>query len=220
MGKKLETETLDKILRILEKWKSNVKNPIVENVKKEFNDPFLILIATILSLRTRDSVTEKVFEKLHKRIRTLDDLESIKTEELEKIINSVGFYKNKVKTLKEIAKNLKEKHNGKVPDTLDELLSIKGVGRKTANLVLIEGFDKYGICVDTHVHRIMNWWGYVSAKTPDETEMELRKKLPKRWWKKINNILVTFGQNICKPVSPKCKNCPVLKLCTYSGKKI
>jgi endonuclease-3 len=216
----MDNKTLDKILKTLEKWKSEAKSPIVENVKAKFNDPFLILLATILSLRTRDTVTERVFEKLYKKIKNLDDLEAIKEEELEKIISSVGFYKNKVKTLKEIARTLREKYNGKVPNQLDELLSIKGVGRKTANLVLIEGFDKYGICVDTHVHRILNWWGYVSTKNPDDTEMELRTKLPKKWWKKINNILVTFGQNICKPVSPQCEKCRVNKLCTYEKKRI
>ncbi len=215
----METRTLERILTLLEKWKKEHKSPIVEKVKERFKDPFLILIATILSLRTRDIVTEKVFEKLYNEVKNVDDLEAISEERLEKLINSVGFYKNKVKTLKEIAKRLKENFNGKVPDNLKDLLSIKGVGRKTANLVLIEGFDKYGICVDTHVHRIINLWGYVSTRAADDTEMELRKKLPRKWWKKINNILVTFGQNICTPVSQKCHICPVYRLCSYKNKK-
>ena len=201
-------------------WKHKAKNPIVENIKEKYKDPFLILVATVLSLRTRDSVTERVFQKLYSKVKTVEDLDRIKEDELEKLIGSVGFYRNKVKTLKEISKILLEKYTGKVPSTLNELLSIKGVGRKTANLVLIEGFDKYGICVDTHVHRILNWWGYVMTKYPDETEIELRKKLPKKWWKKINAILVTFGQNICKPLSPNCSLCPVYSLCSYKGKKV
>lgn len=215
----METKTLEKILTALERWKKEHKSPIVEKVKDRFNDPFLILVATILSLRTRDTVTEKVFEKLYSKVKNVDDLEAISENELENLINSVGFHKNKVKTLKEIARNLRENFNGKVPEKLKDLLSIKGVGRKTANLVLIEGFNKYGICVDTHVHRILNWWGYVSTKSPDNTEGELRKKLPKKWWKKINNLLVTFGQNVCTPLNPKCGMCPVYKLCSYKKKK-
>ena len=216
----MDNKTLSEILTTLEMWKHKAKNPIVENIKEKYKDPFLILVATVLSLRTRDSVTERVFQKLYSKVKTVEDLDRIKEDELEKLIGSVGFYRNKVKTLKEISKILLEKYTGKVPSTLNELLSIKGVGRKTANLVLIEGFDKYGICVDTHVHRILNWWGYVITKYPDETEIELRKKLPKKWWKKINAILVTFGQNICKPLSPNCSLCPVYSLCSYKGKKV
>ncbi|MCX7829986.1 MAG: endonuclease III [Acidobacteria bacterium] len=215
----METNTLVRILEILEKWKSKAKNPIVEDVKEKFKDPFLILVATILSLRTRDAITERVFNNLCKKVKNVEDLNAIKEEELEKLISSVGFYKNKVKTLKEVARKIRDNYNGNVPDSIEDLLSIKGVGRKTANLVLIEGFGKYGICVDTHVHRILNWWGYLSTRTPNDTEMVLREKLPKKWWKKINNILVTFGQNICKPKGYRCDLCPVFNLCTYKHKK-
>lgn len=216
----MDSKQLSKILEILKMWRKDVQKPVVEAVKENNSDPFLILIATILSLRTRDQVTREAFSKLHKKVKNVHDLLKIDEGELEEIIHPVGFYRNKVKTLKEIARILTQKFGGKVPDNLEELLSIKGVGRKTANLVLIEGFNKDGICVDTHVHRILNWWGYVKTKTPDETEMALRKKLPKKWWKEINAILVTFGQNLCKPVAPRCNLCPVNHLCTYPKKQI
>lgn len=215
----MDSQNLCNILDILEKWKVEANRPVVECVKEEYNDPFYIIVATILSLRTRDETTRKAFENLRKKIKDVHQLREIGVKELEKLIYPVGFYKNKAKTLKEIANVLIEKFNGKVPSDMEKLLSIKGVGRKTANLVLIEGFDKEGICVDTHVHRILNLWGYVKTKSPDETEMVLREKLPKKYWKRINAILVTFGQNICKPVSLKCNICPVYEYCTYKKKK-
>jgi len=143
----------------------------------------------------------------------------LSTEEIQKLIYPVGFYKRKAQEIKEISEMLIEKYNGKVPNSLDELLKIKGVGRKTANLVITEAFDQYGICVDTHVHRISNRLGWVKTKTPEQTEMALRKVLPKRYWKTINPILVTFGQNICKPVSPLCSSCPIVSYCPKIGVK-
>jgi endonuclease III len=216
----METRELISFLKIIDVWKESVKEPVVEKVKRRLNDPFSILVATILSLRTRDQVTEKVFEKLSKKVRTVDDLLKIDEKELAGLIYSTGFYKNKVKSLKEIAKILKSRYDGKVPDDLDKLLELPGVGRKTANLVLTEGFGKYGICVDTHVHRILNWWGYVRTATPEKTEMSLRDTLPRQWWKRINGILVTFGQNVCRPVAPRCGECLLRERCPYPKKRL
>lgn len=215
----MDNKTLNEVLRIVEDFTSSLKEPVVGRIKIRFNDPFLILVSTILSLRTKDTTTEKVFERLYSEVKNVTDLKNIEEERLKEIIKPVGFYKNKAKILKEIAETLLQKYDGKVPDNLKELLKIKGVGRKTANLVIIEGFNKYGICVDTHVHRILNRWNYVKTKNPDETEQVLRKKLPKRWWKKINGILVTFGQNVCLPRYPRCISCPVIDLCPYTRKK-
>jgi endonuclease-3 len=133
----------------------------------------------------------------------------MQTNEIEELIYPVGFYRNKARTLHSICRDLIDRFEGKVPDDLDDLLSMKGVGRKTANLVIIMGYDKPGICVDTHVHRICNRFGYVDCKTPDETEMALRRKLPHEHWLEINDLLVTWGQNVCKPISPFCSKCVV-----------
>lgn len=214
----MNNQTLNEVLKIVENFTSSLKEPVVGRIKTRFNDPFLILVSTILSLRTKDTTTEKVFERLYSEVKNVNDLKNIEEKKLEEIIKPVGFYKNKAKILKEIAETLLQKYDGKVPKNLKELLKIKGIGRKTANLVIIEGFNKYGICVDTHVHRILNRWSYVKTKSPDETEQVLRKKLPKRWWKKINGILVTFGQNVCLPRYPRCNSCPVLNLCPYTEK--
>jgi endonuclease III len=216
----LDSKQLVSFLKVLDKWKDSVKEPVVERVKKKSNDPFAVLVATMLSLRTRDAVTEQVYEKLSKKVKNAEDLFKIEAGDLEKLIYPVGFYKTKAKALKKMAGIILEKHGGKVPSDLEELLELPGVGRKTANLVMTEAFGKYGICVDTHVHRILNWWGYVRTKAPEETEMKLREILPKGWWKRINGILVTFGQNICRPVAPRCKECPLKKECPYPGKRL
>ena len=204
---------IEKVLEILDKEKNKWKAPVVTLVSKRTRDPFQTLVSTILSLRTKDEVTAAATERLLKRVKKPEDLLKIPDEELEKIIYPVGFYRNKAKTLKKIAKILIEKYNGKVPDTLEELLKLPGVGRKTANLVLSESFGKDAICVDTHVHRISNRWGIVNTKTPEETEYALMKVLPRKWWKKYNSILVAFGQTICKPVGPKCNICPIRVYC-------
>jgi len=215
----LETRKLVGFLRTLDRWKDSVKEPVVGRVKKRTKDPFAVLVATILSLRTRDQVTEKVYEKLSKRVKTPADLVSMPLRELEELIHPVGFYKTKAASLREMSAVIIGKYKGKVPNDLEKLLELPGVGRKTANLVVTEAFGKYGICVDTHVHRILNWWGYVRTKTPEETETALREKLPREWWKEINGILVAFGQNICRPVGPRCPECPLKKECPYPGKK-
>jgi endonuclease-3 len=207
----------DIIIPILEKTVRELDAPIVTRIKKEDNDPFKILIGTILSLRTKDKTTDEASKRLFAVANTPLEMAKLSTEEIQKLIYPVGFYKRKAQEIKEISEVLIEKYNGKVPDSLDELLKIKGVGRKTANLVITEAFDEYGICVDTHVHRISNRLGWVKTKTPEQTEMALRKILPKQYWKTINPILVTFGQHICKPVSPLCSSCPIESYCPKIG---
>ncbi|MGC8690370.1 MAG: endonuclease III domain-containing protein [Caldisericum sp.] len=205
------------IIPKLEKFVKDLGVPVVTRIKEKEADPFKILIGTILSLRTKDETTEQAAKRLFEVIKTPHDLVKLSEEEIEKLIYPVGFYKRKAKQIKEIAWTLIQKYGGRVPNDLDELLKMKGVGRKTANLVITEAFDDYGICVDTHVHRISNRLGWVKTKTPEQTEMELRKILPKKYWKTINPILVTFGQNICKPVSPLCSKCPIKELCPKIG---
>jgi len=186
---------------------------ITELSKRGDRDPFLILIGTILSLRTKDETTEGAMARLFNRARTPEEILGLKDEEIERLIYPVGFYRKKARTIKEISRTIMERYNGMVPDELDELLKIKGVGRKTANLVITEGFGKLGICVDTHVHRISNRIGVISTKTPHETEDVLRRILPKRYWIVYNSLLVAFGQKICKPISPHCTICPIDRLC-------
>jgi len=145
------------------------------------------------------------------------DMLALSPEEVEKAIYPVGFYRNKAKIIREACEILIERYNSKVPDEIDELLKLKGVGRKTANLVVSLGYGKPGVCVDTHVHRISNRWGYIETKTPFETEMALRERLPERYWVDYNSLLVAFGQSICRPISPKCTECPVEKYCEKVG---
>jgi len=180
-------------------------------------DPYQILIGTILSLRTKDEVTAQASQRLFAKAATPKEMLTLTEEQIEKLIYPVGFYKNKSKSIKQISNILLEKYNSKVPDDLDELLKFPGVGRKTANLVLIEGFNKPGVCVDVHNHRILNRFGFLKTKNPEETEFEIRKKLPQKYWKTLNFILVAFGQNTCVPISPFCSRCPVNNLCEKKG---
>ena len=156
-------------------------------------------------------------ERLFALVDTPQGMLNLKRKQIEKTIYPVGFYRTKAKTIHGICRDILEKFGGRVPDDLDTLLTMKGVGRKTANLVLTEGFKKPAICVDTHVHRISNRLGYVKTKSPEETEMSLREKLPKKYWREYNALLVTWGQNICKPISPFCSRCPIEKFCSRAG---
>jgi len=180
-------------------------------------DPFRVLVSCILSLRTRDEVTDAASERLFALADSPQKLLSLKRDEIENAIYPVAFYRNKAQTLANLCRQLIACHDGKVPDTLDALLAFKGVGRKTANLTLILGHGKMGICVDTHVHRISNRWGYVATNSPDATEMALRKKLPQKYWMEYNSLLVSFGQNCCKPLSPLCSQCCVSEQCEKIG---
>lgn len=201
---------------ILEILKDNYyanEKPIVTQIANTKRDPFRILIGTMLSLRTKDEVTKKATERLFSVADTPEKLRDLSLEKIEELIFPVGFYYTKAKNIKKVADILMRKYGGKVPEEMDELLALPGVGRKTANLVLTLGYNKYGICVDTHVHRISNRWGLVQTRTPDETEQALYKRLPKKYWKIYNDYLVSFGQNICKPVSPLCSKCPIDDWC-------
>lgn len=176
---------------------------------------YAILASTIISLRTKDKVTEEASERLLAKAPSLTKLKSLSVEQIEKLIYPSGFYRNKAKQLKQIAITLLSDNEGIVPNNIEKLIKLPGVGRKTANLVMTEGFDSYGICVDIHVHRIFNRLGFIETKEPDETEFVLREILPKKYWKEINFWLVTFGQNHCKPVSPKCDTCLLKNNCTF-----
>jgi len=214
-----EDERIRRIVEILREEKKKWNVPIVTLMSQTGSDPFKILVATVLSLRTKDEVTAKAAERLFQVADTPEKLLKLEEDEIAALIYPVGFYRRKAKNLKEIAKILIEKYGGKVPDDLEELLKLPGVGRKTANLVVTLGYGKPGICVDTHVHRIMNRLGYVKTKTPEETEFALRKKLPKEFWIEINDLLVSLGQHICHPTSPKCSQCPVEPYCPKIGVK-
>ncbi len=192
--------------------------PIITRIsRRETSDPFIVLVGTLLSLRTKDETTEKVMETLAPRAATPRALLDIPDGELERMIYPVGFYRNKAKVLKEVTRTIIDKYGGRVPDTIEELLSIRGIGRKTANLVVTEGYGKPGICVDTHVHRISNRLGIVSTKNPHATEDALRQVLPGQYWIVYNSLLVTFGKRICTPLSPKCSECPIEHLCPRKG---
>jgi len=191
--------------------------PAVTIVATRDHDPFKVLISCILSLRTRDQTTAEASERIFRLADTPGKLALLELSVIEQAIYPVGFYRNKALQIKEISRLLVEEHGGRVPDELEALLKFKGVGRKTANLVLTLGYGKPGICVDIHVHRICNRWGYLNTKNPTETETVLRKKLPSEYWIPINDLLVCFGQNQCTPVSPRCTGCPLYQLCDRVG---
>lgn len=186
--------------------------PIVSEVAAD-RDPYKVLISCVLSLRTKDEVTKKASLKLFERADTANKMINLNESEIEKLIYPVGFYKTKAKRIIEMSHKILDEYGGKVPDTIDELLKLKGVGRKTANIVITLGYSKQGVCVDTHVHRISNRWGYVKTKNPIQTEFALREKLPQEHWIEYNDILVTYGQNVCVPISPKCSICTIEKYC-------
>jgi endonuclease-3 len=204
-------------IRILRREVPKWQTPIVGVVAERSRDPFQILISCVLSLRTQDATTDRASQRLFALANTPEKMAKLSTKKIEKAIYPVGFYRTKSKIIREISRNLIQNYGGKVPDEIDELLKFKGVGRKTANLVVTLGYRKPGICVDTHVHRISNRWGYVRTKTPKETELALRGKLPGQYWIEYNDLLVTFGQNLCRPISPLCTQCPVDKYCSKIG---
>ncbi len=209
--------TIEKFLEILEKEVENYQVPVVDLIAVQTKDPFKVLVATILSARTRDEVTAKSSERLFARAGTVEELAELDEETLQKIIYPVGFYKNKARYLAALPEKLISEYNSTVPSSMRGLLALPGVGRKTANLVMAQAFGIPAICVDTHVHRIMNIWGYVTTKTPEQTEMALRKSLPERYWIPVNSILVAFGQGTCKPVGPRCDRCVLSESCPKIG---
>jgi len=213
MPKLLDNTQIAEVIKRLKVAMRDLPDPSVTLVGKKFKSPFLVLISCLLSLRTRDETTLPACERLFARADSMEGMLKIPVPELQKLIYPVGFYKTKAERIHDICRDLLGKFGGKVPDTIEELLTLYGVGRKTANLVIIEGFGLPGICVDTHVHRISNRLGYIKTKTPDETEFTLREKLPQKFWIEYNALLVTWGQNVCKPISPLCSTCPVKGIC-------
>ncbi|MBE9546297.1 MAG: endonuclease III [Proteobacteria bacterium] len=208
------------IVKIINVPKRELKTwdlPVVSSLAEEKRSPFQILISTLLSLRTKDETTAIACKKLFDLASTPEEMLKLYEEKIIKAIYPAGFYRNKAKTILHICRELVDRYKSKVPDTIEGLLALKGVGRKTANLVLALGYNRKAICVDTHVHRISNRLGYVETKTPEETEYALRKKLPEKYWSLYNTLMVAFGKNICRPISPFCGRCPVSIYCDGVG---
>jgi endonuclease III len=212
----------NKLIGLMQKALRNnnlVRPTALKNLQiQEEGDPFKILIGTILSARTRDEITTKVIKSLFSEFKNPDELSKANLKDLKKVIQKIGFYNVKAARIKEVSQKLIENYNGKVPSNLDDLLTLPGVGRKTANCVLVYGFKKPAIPVDIHVHRISNRIGIVNTKKPEETEMVLQKSAERRHWTRINETFVTYGQNICLPKNPKCKICHLTKICKYYKK--
>lgn len=202
---------IDKIVQALKKAKQP-RSEFVE-LMEQFNDPYLVLIGCILSLRTNDKTTYPATLRMLELAKTPLEMSKVDPKVLAKAIYPVGFYENKAKQIVELSRQIVEDLGGKVPEEIEDLIKFNGVGRKTANLVLAKGFNKPAICVDVHVHRIFNRLGYIKTKTPEETEFKLREKLPLKYWIDINTLIVTHGQNVCKPQKPNCEECPISQYC-------
>ncbi len=211
-----QPKNLDKIINLLKEEVKRFENPVVSKIGEIQKDPFKVLISCILSLRTQDRTTGPIALKLFSVADTPEKIAKMPILKLQKIIKPVNYYITKSKTIKGICQDIIEKYGGKVPDTFEELMNFKGVGRKTANIVMAYGFFKKGyIPIDTHCHRIPNRLGWINTKTPEQTEFELKKILPKKYWQDFNDIFVLFGQNICRPIGPHCWECPIRKYCKY-----
>lgn len=204
-------KNIRKAIKILNE--QNYKRTDFVQLMEGLKNPYLVLVFCILSLRTKDETTYGAALRLFELAKTPQEMMQKTQEQIAQAIYPVGFYRNKARQIKELSQEIVEKYNGLVPKSIEELCRFNGVGRKTANLTMAKGFGEPAICVDVHVHRICNRWGYVSTKTPDETELVLRKQLPRDLWLDINTILVTFGQNICKPITPKCNECKIREFC-------
>jgi len=213
----MDDRHMAEIIRLLERELEQRELPIVSQLAEERRDPFKILISTLLSLRTKDEVTAVATERLFALASTPQEMLRLSEEEVIKAIYPVGFYRTKTETIRHVCRELIDRFHAQVPDTIDALLTLKGVGRKTANLVVALGFQGDGLCVDIHVHRISNRLGYVRTKAPEETEFALRGKLPRKYWLRYNTLLVAFGRNTCRPLSPFCSSCPVAVYCDRVG---
>lgn len=201
----------------LQEQVSGLKVPWLQQAAQQKQDPFRVLVSCILSLRTQDKVTGQASERLFRMAGDAATLSKVPVGRIERAIYPVGFYRVKARQIKEISHRLVTEYKGRVPDSIDELLTFEGVGRKTANLVVTLGHRKPGICVDTHVHRITNRWGLVRTRNPVETEFSLRRVLPVKYWIPLNGMLVAFGQQICKPISPVCSTCSIISACARTG---
>ena len=213
----VDHKNIDQVIKLIKTQMKDLPDPSVTLVGKRWKSPFLVLISCILSLRTKDETTLPASERLFALADNPEKMLHLNTRVIEKTIYPVGFYKTKARRILGICRDILEKFQGQVPSDIDILMTMKGVGRKTANLVLTEGFHLPAICVDTHVHRISNRLGYVKTKTPEQTEMALRKNLPHPYWGQYNALLVTWGQNICRPISPFCSRCDINKYCAKVG---
>jgi len=208
---------IDKVFEILGKEVHKWDVPLIDLIKVTTDDPYKILVGTILSARTSDVTNAKACKRLFEKAPDFDALEKLSVKEIEELIYPVGFYITKARHLKVLPKIIREEFNGKIPDTIDELVKIPGVGRKTANLVVAVAFNKPAICVDTHVHKIVNRLGWIKTKNPYQTEMKLRELLPQKYWLTTNRIFVAFGQHLCRPLSPHCSLCPISEYCKRVG---
>lgn len=220
----MDNKSIHTVIRILKREIRKWEDPIVTKISmlrqahhEDKKIPFKVLISCILSLRTKDETTSAASQRLFALADTPEGVVRLTKREIERAIYPVGFYRTKAGNILSICNELINKYDSRVPGSIDELLKFKGVGRKTANLVVTLGYKKPGICVDTHVHRITNRWGYVKTKTTEKTEFALREKLPKKYWLIINDLLVTYGQNLCRPTSPHCSVCQIYKFCKKIG---
>ena len=210
---------IHRAIEILRNVTRDWTTPYVTELARQLHDPFRVLVSTMLSLRTKDAVTAVASKRLFALAGTPAAMFKLDAHTIEEVIYPVGFYRVKTRNILNVCHELTERYDGRVPDDIDALLALPGVGRKTANLVITLGFGKLGICVDTHVHRITNRWGYVTTKKPEQTEMVLREKLPREYWIEINDELVAFGQHLCHSTSPRCSICPLTQYCERVGVK-
>lgn len=217
MGRVNRTFPIENVLDTLEGEYQKWDVPVVTLIAMQSGDPFKVLISTIISLRTKDEVTIEASKRIYKLLTKPSDVYGVTIEQIEQAIYPCGFYKRKAIQIMDICDRLVKEFNSKVPDTIDTLLDFPGIGRKTANLIVAEGHNLPALCVDVHVHRICNRLGYISTKDPDDTEFTLRRSLDQDYWKKINYLMVAFGQSLCRPVSPHCSKCPLLDVCKRKG---
>lgn len=216
----MEQADIPSVYRVLKRHFERHDSPVKRFMAVRTNDPFRTLIAAVLSARSRDENTMKVCARLYERIRSFEDIDRFPTVELERELHPLGFFRAKTKMLKALPEVIRTQFNGRIPDTIEELIRLPGVGRKVANLIVGEAFNKPAICVDVHVQRICNRLGLVATQTPPATEMELRRILPKRVWRSWNRYLVAFGQTRCLPVNPKCGDCALLRYCPTGQSRI
>ena len=212
-----EKKRVERLIKGVQKELSRFNIPYVTEVSAKTRDPFRVLVSCLLSLRTKDEVTAAASRRLFERAATPEELCKLPVKTIERLIYPVGFYRVKARNIKAISRELMEKYDSKVPDSVEELVKLKGVGRKTATLVVSMGYGRPAICVDTHVHRITNRWGIVSTSSPHQTELALYKVVPQKYWIELNTLLVAFGQNVCKPISPHCSDCGVRRYCLRVG---
>jgi endonuclease-3 len=217
MSAMLSNRQIARVLHLVRETIKAWEPPALNKIADESRDPFRVLISCILSQQTKDDITGQASARLYRLADRPATLLALSERRIARAIYPVSFYKTKARIIRQVCRDLLTRFKGLVPDRLEALLSLNGVGRKTANLVLTVGYRKPGICVDTHVHRISNRWGYVRTKTPEQTEMTLRQKLPKRHWITYNDLLVPFGQHLCRPISPFCSRCPVERWCARVG---